>query len=109
LNQLLVMFPNDIGKYRLALMLIIAHQRMKLAEVPVNDELSAFHKKIRNTADHVVSASGEGKRTYYYQRLLSELGEYQEKLVEYDAPLKVTEPVRRLTDMLHRYQHSFVA
>lgn len=108
LNQLLVMFPNDIGKYRLALMLIIAHQRMKMAEVPVNDELSAFHKRIRNTADHVVS-SGDGKRTYYYQRLLSELNEYQQKLVEYDAPPKVTEPVKRLADMLHKYQHSFLA
>lgn len=108
LNQLLVMFPNDIDKYRLALLLIIAHQRMKMAEVPVSEELSAFHKKIRNTADHVVS-SGEGKRTYYYQRLLSELNEYQKKLVEYDAPLKVTEPVKRLADMLHKYQHAFLA
>lgn len=108
LNQLLVMFPNDIGKYRLALMLIIAHQRMKMAEVPASEELSAFHKRIRNTADHVVS-SGEGKRTYYYQRLLSELNEYQQKLVEYDAPLKVTEPVKRLAEMLHKYQHSFLA
>ncbi|MGV8926742.1 MAG: p-hydroxybenzoic acid efflux pump subunit AaeB [Ewingella sp.] len=108
LNQLLVMFPNDIAKYRLALMLIIAHQRMKMAEIPVSEELSAFHKKIRNTADHVVS-SGEGKRTYYYQRLLSELNEYQQKLVEYDAPPKVTEPVKRLAEMLHKYQHAFLA
>lgn len=108
LNQLLVMFPNDIGKYRLALMLIIAHQRMKMAEVPASEELSAFHKRIRNTADHVVS-SREGKRTYYYLRLLSELNEYQQKLVEYDAPLKVTEPVRRLAEMLHKYQHAFLA
>lgn len=108
LNQLLVMFPNDIGKYRLALMMIIAHQRLKMAEIPVNAELSIFHKKIRNTADHVVSAGGESKRTYYYHRLLREMGDYQFKLVEYDAPMKVTEPVKRLTDMLHKYQRSFL-
>ncbi|MEG3132842.1 p-hydroxybenzoic acid efflux pump subunit AaeB [Rouxiella sp. T17] len=108
LNQLLVLFPNDIGKYRLALQLIIAHQRLKLAEVPVNDELSAFHKKIRHTADRVVSSQREGKREYYYQRLLSEMSEYQQKLVEYDAPPKVTEPVRRLCDLLHNYQRAFL-
>lgn len=108
LNQLLVMFPNDIGKYRLALMLIIAHQRMKMAEIPVSEELSTFHKKIRNTADHVVSA-GDSKRPYYYQRLLAELNEYQQKLVEYDAPPKVTEPVKRLAEMLKKYQHAFLA
>lgn len=108
LNQLLVLFPNDIGKYRLALQLIIAHQRLKLAEVPVNEELSAFHKKIRNTADHVVSSQRESKREYYYQRLLKEMSEYQQKLVEYDAPPKVTEPVRRLCDLLHNYQRAFL-
>ncbi|WP_045048323.1 p-hydroxybenzoic acid efflux pump subunit AaeB [Rouxiella chamberiensis] len=108
LNQLLVLFPNDIGKYRLALQLIIAHQRLKVAEVPVNEELSAFHKKIRHTADRVVSSQREGKREYYYQRLLSEMSEYQQKLVEYDAPPKVTEPVRRLCDLLHNYQRAFL-
>jgi len=108
LNQLLVMFPNDIGKYRLALQLIIAHQRLKLAEIPVNEELSAFHKQIRYTADRVVSARREGKRAYYYQRLLTEMAEYQQKLVAYQAPLKVTEPVRRLCDLLHNYQRAFL-
>ena len=39
LNQLLMMFPNDIAKYRLALNLIIAHQRMQRAEIPVSEEL----------------------------------------------------------------------
>ncbi|CAM3677889.1 p-hydroxybenzoic acid efflux pump subunit AaeB [Rouxiella silvae] len=108
LNQLLVLFPNDIGKYRLALQLIIAHQRLKMAEVPVNEELSAFHKQIRHTADRVVSSQREGKREYYYQRLLKEMGEYQQKLVEYDAPPKVTEPVRRLCNLLHNYQRAFL-
>lgn len=54
LNQLLMMFPNDIAKYRLALNLIIAHQRMQRAEIPASEELSAFHRRIRSTADRVV-------------------------------------------------------
>jgi len=108
LNQLLVMFPNDIDKYRLALQLIIAHQRLKMAEVPVIEELSAFHKKIRNTADHVVSSLSEGKRAYYYQRLLDEMNEYQRKLAEYDSPRKVTEPVKKLTELMSKYQRAFL-
>ncbi|MFZ4833286.1 p-hydroxybenzoic acid efflux pump subunit AaeB [Rouxiella sp. Mn2063] len=108
LNQLLVMFPNDIGKYRLALQLIIAHQRLKMAEVPMIEELSVFHKKIRNTADHVVSSLSEGKRAYYYQRLLDEMNEYQRKLVEYDSPHKVIEPVKNLTELLSKYQRAFL-
>lgn len=108
LNQLLMMFPNDIAKYRLALNLIIAHQRMQRAEIPASEELSAFHKQIRNTADHVVSAKNDVKRAYYYDRLLGEMNDYQQKLVDYQAPLSVTGPVKRLADMLHRYRHALI-
>ncbi|MEB6334155.1 p-hydroxybenzoic acid efflux pump subunit AaeB [Serratia rhizosphaerae] len=108
LNQLLMMFPNDIAKYRLALNLIIAHQRMQRAEIPASEELSVFHRQIRRTADRVVSAKNEVKRAYYYDRLLSEMNEYQQKLVDNHAPLSVTGPVRRLADMLHRYRHALI-
>ncbi|CAI1986201.1 p-hydroxybenzoic acid efflux pump subunit AaeB [Serratia sp. TSA_198.1] len=108
LNQLLMMFPNDIAKYRLALNLIIAHQRMQRAEIPVSEELSAFHKQIRNTADHVVSAKNDVKRAYYYDRLLREMNDYQQKLVDYQALPSVTGPVKRLVDMLHRYRHALI-
>ncbi|MBH2788453.1 p-hydroxybenzoic acid efflux pump subunit AaeB [Serratia marcescens] len=108
LNQLLMMFPNDIAKYRLALNLIIAHQRMQRAEIPVSEELSAFHRQIRSTADRVVSAKNDVKRAYYYDRLLGEMNEYQQKLVDNQAPLSVTGPVKRLADMLHRYRHALI-
>ncbi|WP_114192526.1 p-hydroxybenzoic acid efflux pump subunit AaeB [Edaphovirga cremea] len=108
LNLLLTMFPNDIAKYRLALTLIIGHQRFRQADVPVNDDLSVFHKKIRSTADHVVTARSEVKRAYYFEQLLGELNEYQQKLVQYQAPRNVTEPVKRLADMLHKYQHALI-
>lgn len=108
LNQLLMMFPNDIAKYRLALNLIIAHQRMQMAEIPDRAELSAFHKQIRSTADSMVSAKNDTKRAYYYDRLLKEMNEYQQKLVENSAPLSVTGPVKRLADMLHLYRHALI-
>lgn len=108
LNQLLMMFPNDIAKYRLALNLIIAHQRMQRANIPASEELSVFHKQIRKTADWVVNAKNDVKRAYYYDRLLDEMNEYQQKLVDNQAPLSVTGPVKRLADMLHRYRHALI-
>lgn len=107
LNQLLMMFPNDIAKYRLALNLIIAHQRMLREEIPASEELPAFHRQSRNTADHVVAAKHEVKRAYYH-RLLSEMNECQQKLVDNQAPLGVTEPVKSLAVMLHRYRHALI-
>ena len=35
----------------------------------------------------------------------SELDVYQEKLRVWEASPQVTEPVRRLVEMLHKYQH----
>ncbi|MGU3524586.1 p-hydroxybenzoic acid efflux pump subunit AaeB [Enterobacteriaceae bacterium C23F] len=103
---LLNKFPGDIAKFRLALTLIIAHQRLRDAPVPVNDDLSAFHRQLRRTADKLISASSDDKRRRYFGRLLEELDVYQEKLVIWQAPLQVTEPVKRLTGMLRKYQHA---
>jgi p-hydroxybenzoic acid efflux pump subunit AaeB len=105
---LLNMFPGDIDRYRLALTLIIAHQRLRDAPIPVNDDLSAFHRQLRKTADKVISANSDDKRELYYQRLLGELEIYQEKLRLWEAPLQVTEPVKRLADILHRYRHTLI-
>ncbi|STK91462.1 p-hydroxybenzoic acid efflux pump subunit B [Escherichia coli] len=49
-------FPGDLPKFRLALTMIIAHQRLRDAPIPVNEDLSAFHRQMRRTADHVISA-----------------------------------------------------
>ena len=106
---LLNTFPGDIDRYRLALILIIAHQRLRDAPIPVNDDLSAFHRQLRNTADRVISASSDDKRRRYFQQLLEELDIYQEKLRVWEAPIQVTEPVKRLAHVLHKYQHAFIA
>ncbi|MEY8711806.1 p-hydroxybenzoic acid efflux pump subunit AaeB [Mangrovibacter phragmitis] len=103
---LLNKFPGDIARFRLALNLIIAHQRLRDAPVPVNDELSAFHRQLRRTADRITSSSNNFRRRESFQRLLRELAIYQQKLEKWDAPLSVTEPVRRLTEMLNKYQHA---
>jgi Predicted membrane protein len=106
LFMLLNKFPGDLDKFRLALTLIIAHQRLRDAPVPVNDDLSAFHRQLRRTADRVISASNDDKRSRYFGRLLEELDVYQQKLEVWEAPLQVTEPVKRLTGMLRKYQHA---
>ncbi|WP_038899864.1 p-hydroxybenzoic acid efflux pump subunit AaeB, partial [Yersinia pestis] len=108
LNQLLMMFPADIDKYRLALTLIIAHQRLNRTEIPVNAELSAFHKQIRSTAERVITVNNDQKRRYYFARLLQELDQYQQKLVDYQAADAVIRPVKRLTEMLRKYQSALI-
>lgn len=105
---LLNLFPGDIDKYRIALTLIIGHQRLRNAEIPVNADLSAYHRQLRYTADRVISASSDDKRRHYFERLLQELEVYQEKLVHYDAPISVTEPVKRLATMLNKYQNTLI-
>ena len=105
---LLNLFPGDIDKYRIALTLIIGHQRLRNAEVPVNAELSAYHRQLRYTADRIISASSDDKRRYYFERLLQELEVYQEKLHHYSAPESVTEPVKRLSLMLDKYQNTLI-
>lgn len=103
---LLNKFPGDLAKFRLALTLIIAHQRLRDAPVPVNDDLSLFHRQLRRTADQVNAASSDVKRRLYFTQLLEELDVYQEKLRTWDAPPQVTEPVKRLVGMLNKYQNA---
>ncbi|CCF07880.1 p-hydroxybenzoic acid efflux subunit AaeB [Pantoea ananatis LMG 5342] len=105
---LLNLFPSDIDKYRIALTLIIGHQRLRAADVPVNADLSAYHRQLRHTADRIISVRSDEKRRYYFERLLKELDVYQHKLAHYDAPTSVTEPVTRLAEMLKKYQNTLV-
>jgi len=101
---LLNKFPGDVGKFRLALTMIIAHQRLRDAPIPVNADLSAFHRQLRRTADSVIAARSDTTRRRYFSQLLEELEVYQEKLRDWNAPEQVTHPVKRLVDVLHKYQ-----
>lgn len=103
---LLNLFPGDTAKFRLALALIVAHQRLRDAPIPINDELSAFHQQLQQTADRVITATSDDTRRHYFSQLLEEMTLYQQKLLNWAAPLQVTEPVRWLTDILSKYQHA---
>lgn len=105
LFMLMNKFPGDIDKFRLGLTLIIAHQRLRNAPIPVNEDLSAFHRELRRTCDQVINASSDTRRRRDFEKLLAELEVYQEKLTVWHAPLQVTEPVKRLTFILNKYQH----
>lgn len=108
LFMLMNLFPGDIDKFRLALTLIIGHQRLRDADIPINADLSAFHKQLRHTADRVISSGSDVRRRHYFTRLLAEFDIYQQKLVLYDAPLSVTEPVARLAMVLKKYQQTLI-
>ena len=108
LFMLLNIFPGDVDKFRLALMLIIGHQRLQDAEIPVNDDLSGFHKQLRHTAERVIWVRSESKRDYYVRRLLKEFDIYQGKLEQYNAPASVIGSVTHLTTMLKKYQHTLI-
>ncbi|ADP11147.1 p-hydroxybenzoic acid efflux subunit AaeB [Erwinia sp. Ejp617] len=108
LFMLMNSFPGDINKYRLALTLIIAHQRLRAADVPINPDLSAFHQQLRHTADRVISAGSDANRRDYFERLLAEFDVYQQKLQQYQAAQSVTEPVARLAMVLKKYQQTLI-
>jgi p-hydroxybenzoic acid efflux pump subunit AaeB len=59
--------------------MIIAHQRLRNAPVPINDDLSAY-RQLRRTADHVLSASSDDKRRRYFTQLLEELDDIRKSL-----------------------------
>lgn len=105
---LLSRFPGDIDKYRLALTLIILHQRLRDTAIPVNADLSAFHRQLRKTANRVISASNDSKRQREYLLLLAELNVYEEKLQQWAAPPQTIELVQRLSMILHKYQHTLI-
>lgn len=103
---LLNRFPDDIAKYRLALWLIIMHQRLRTLDIPQNAVLSAFHRQIRATAEQVILARRDSTRSRYFTQLLDELERYQQMLTEQQLPPSVTAPVGRLTGILRDYQHA---
>jgi len=105
---LLNMFPGDMDRYRLALTLIISHQRLRDAPIPVNADLSAYHRQLRKTANKVITASNDNKRQRAYLQLLDELTVYQQKLEQWGASPQARAPVKRLTEILHQYQHTLI-
>ncbi len=108
LYLLLTLFPNDIAKYRLALSLIILHQRMRNLPLPMDSELSAFHRRLRQAAEQVSDARREISRRHAFTQLLTLLDAYQIALCQRQIAPEIGASVGRITEILHRYQHVLV-
>lgn len=108
LYLLLTMFPNDIAKYRLALSLIILHQRMRQQVLPMDSELSAFHHRIRQAASLVSEARRDIPRRHAFTQLLTTLEAYQVMLRQRQIAPEIGASVGRITEILYRYQHALV-
>jgi p-hydroxybenzoic acid efflux pump subunit AaeB len=106
--MLLNLFPGDMDKYRLALILIVSQQRLRSNAIPPDPELSVYHQQLRLTGDKVIAARSVEKKEYYYQRLLKELNVYEQLLEQHQVSLAVRESVHRLTDILTRYQATMI-
>lgn len=109
LFMLMSKFPGDADKFHLALNLIVAHQHLRHAPIPVNEALSVFHRQLRNSANQVVNASSDEKRRDTFQQLLVQLADYQQLLENYQVQPAVREWVQLLTQMLSRYQAAFTS
>jgi p-hydroxybenzoic acid efflux pump subunit AaeB len=105
---LLNKFPGDVAKFRLALTLIIAHQRLRDAPVPVNDDLSASIDSCAVPRTTCHSASSDDKRRRYFSQLLEELDIYQEKL-RLGCAAAGDRAGKTAGGMLHRYQHALTS
>lgn len=89
--------------------MIIAHQRLRNAPVPINDDLSAFHRQLRHTADRVISASSDDKRRLYFSQLLEEPETFIRSLrYHQEAPTAGDGTGRRLMDINHHYQRCII-
>lgn len=109
LFMLMSKFPGDIDKFNLALHLIIAHQRLCQAQIPVSSELSVFHRQLRDIAQQVAAAGSDERRCYTFQQLLTQLTIYQQMLQYYQAPSQVCESVQLLSQMLNQYKAAFTS
>lgn len=106
---LLNQFPGDAAKFHLALLLIIAQQRLRGAPIPVNDELQALHKKLRTTTQKITSSASNTARRRYVKQLIDELNTYQGKLRTWEAPSQVVESVEWLSQNLSQHQDALMS
>lgn len=103
LYLLLNMFPDDIARYRLALSLIIMHQRLRQLTIPADRLLAPLHRRLRDAAGRVGEARRDLPRLRAFAQLLATLDEYQEALRQRQAP-DAAGAVGRLAAILRRYR-----
>ncbi|ACS87424.1 p-hydroxybenzoic acid efflux pump subunit AaeB [Musicola paradisiaca] len=103
---LINLFPGDMAKYRLALSLIIVHQRLRQLDIPLSDTLAECHRQMRATAARVAGAAGDTQRSRYFSQLLTQMEEYRQHLGEHQVADDIVAAVARLTALLQRHQHA---
>lgn len=101
-------FPNDRNKFHLALNLIVIHQQLRYAPVPVNEELTVLHRQLRTIAGQVVVATSGEKWRFAFRQLLAQLALYQQKLADYPAQAEVIESVQTLITLLRKHQSTLI-
>lgn len=73
-------FPKNLPKFHLTLTIIIAHQHLHDTPIPINENLSTFHRQIHHTTNHIISTHNDNKHRRYFNQLLKKLKIYQKKL-----------------------------
>lgn len=108
LFMLLNLFPGDINKYRIALMLIISHQKFRKSAISHSLELYDRRKKIRTAATKLVSSGKDYNRLKHFKDLLEELKLYlmAEAVQPQDNQFRAN--LGRLITHLEKYEETFV-
>lgn len=106
LFHLMAIFLGDAAKYRRALLLIVAHQRLRSAYIPLKKDLSAGHCQIRATTDQVLVLRSDPRRRRKFDQLLEEMRVYRNKLEVYQVAPDIIASIEHLTDIFRRYRHA---
>lgn len=108
LFTLLNLFPNDIDRYRLALDLIVTHERLRECELPQDEDLSLIHERLREAAQLILKAEDEPARRLHIERLKKDICIYRDKLYVHGVATEVVENVERLATLLTKYKRVLI-
>ncbi|MEG2828733.1 MAG: p-hydroxybenzoic acid efflux pump subunit AaeB, partial [Edwardsiella sp. (in: enterobacteria)] len=98
---LLTLFPDDIGRYRLALTLIVLQQRLAHSALPCDAERL---RAIDAAATRLLTGRGAARRRGALLQLTTGLSDYADALVRQGAAGAALQPLYQLADVLHRYR-----
>ncbi|BEI00332.1 p-hydroxybenzoic acid efflux pump subunit AaeB [Edwardsiella ictaluri] len=98
---LLTLFPDDIGRYRLALTLIVLQQRLAHSALPCD---AGRLRAIDAAATRLLSGGGSARCSGALLQLTTELGDYADCLARQGIASAVLQPLHQLADVLYRYR-----
>ncbi|AIJ07770.1 MULTISPECIES: p-hydroxybenzoic acid efflux pump subunit AaeB [Edwardsiella] len=98
---LLTLFPDDIGRYRLALTLIVLQQRLAHPALPYD---AGRLRAIDTAATRLLTGRGAARRRGALLRLTTGLSGYADALARQGTAAAALQPLYQLADVLHRYR-----